>query len=231
MSSHSPELPAIVNSDTPDSPSRTGISLAPRSEITVPFPRPVIRTTPISRGVAQSGSAPRSGRGGRGFESRRPDHAGNPSHPWRDENPRSGFESRKPPVAATYHREQSEPHRLGRIPQRGSSQSRRPDHAGLRDRFCAFVRIHGVLCGSGFLVIRMVVRPVRSKSWKSDRFLSRIRSLNSRGITADFQWHSSGIWRGGAGFPDPIACHSTFADGTIWRGGLPRALGCGIRSP
>lgn len=40
-------------------------------------------------------------------------------------------------------------------------------HQVLRDRFCAFVRIHGVFWGSGFLVYRMVAPLVRSECWKS----------------------------------------------------------------
>jgi hypothetical protein len=51
----------------------------------------------------------------RGFESRQPDSGVKPAvAPWRDEDPRSGFESRTPLVAAASLRKQSEPNWLGR---------------------------------------------------------------------------------------------------------------------
>ena len=40
-------------------------------------------------------------------------------------------------------------------------------HLVYQDRFCVFVRNHGVFWVSGFLVFRMDDRPVLLKSWKS----------------------------------------------------------------
>jgi len=75
---------------------------------------------------------------------------------------------------------------------------------------------------------------------KSDHFLSRIGSLNpdlpaiarphgGSHVLTGFRWHSSRIWQGGAGFPDPIFLRLHF-DGTLLFAMKFQAFGVGMRS-
>jgi len=69
--------------------------------------------------------------------------------------------------------------------------------------------------------------------WKLDHFLSRIGGLNP-GLPAiarphggslvltDFQWHSSRIWQGGAGFQDRIPSHKLQM--SVYPSSLPRDM-------